>query len=110
MHVCLDYRPALHEGIVDGEYRSTWNQHTERVARLTHALANQLGVSPADRFAVLRADAIAPDGENRRDTVVSIVLAEDGTYASTVSAWSDLVCPVATFSTAPLFTSPSRNR
>jgi long-chain acyl-CoA synthetase len=41
------------EAIVDGDYRSTWNQHTERVARLTHALANQLKVSPADRFAVL---------------------------------------------------------
>jgi len=41
------------EGIVDGGYRSTWNQHTERVARLTDALARQLGIAPADRFAVL---------------------------------------------------------
>ena len=52
------YRAAMQqhgeiEGIVDGEYRSSWNQHTERVARLTHALAHQLGVAPADRFAVL---------------------------------------------------------
>ena len=41
------------EAIVDGDYRSTWNQHTDRVARLTDALAHTLGVSPADRFAVL---------------------------------------------------------
>ncbi len=41
------------EGIVDGAYRSTWNEHTERVARLTHALAHQLGVAAPDRFAVL---------------------------------------------------------
>jgi acyl-CoA synthetase (AMP-forming)/AMP-acid ligase II len=52
------YRPAIEqhgdvEGIVDGGYRSTWKQHDERVARLTHALAHQLGIAPADRFAVL---------------------------------------------------------
>jgi len=41
------------EGIVDGDYRSTWNQHTERVSRLTHALRQQLDVAAADRFAVL---------------------------------------------------------
>lgn len=52
------YRPAIaqygsNEAIVDGDYRSNWTQHDERVARLTHGLANQLGVAPADRFAVL---------------------------------------------------------
>ena len=52
------YRPSIeqygeNEGIVDGDYRSSWRQHDERVSRLTHALANQLGVAPADRFAVL---------------------------------------------------------
>jgi len=52
------YRPAIEqqgdaEGIVYGDYRSTWRQHDDRVARLCHALANQLGVRPADRFAVL---------------------------------------------------------
>jgi long-chain acyl-CoA synthetase len=41
------------EAIVDGDYRSTWNEHTDRVARLTHAMAHQLGVDPSDRFAVL---------------------------------------------------------
>jgi long-chain acyl-CoA synthetase len=41
------------EGIVDGAYRSSWHQHTERVARLTNALSHRLGVAPADRFAVL---------------------------------------------------------
>jgi long-chain acyl-CoA synthetase len=52
------YGPAMQqygeaEGIVDGDYRSSWNQHTDRVARLTHALGKSLGVAPADRFAVL---------------------------------------------------------
>jgi acyl-CoA synthetase (AMP-forming)/AMP-acid ligase II len=41
------------EGIVDGAYRSTWAQHRERLARLTHALAHQLDVKPSHRFAVL---------------------------------------------------------
>jgi long-chain acyl-CoA synthetase len=52
------YRPAIEqygeaEAIVDGDYRSNWHQHDERVARLTHALEHQLGIRPADRFAVL---------------------------------------------------------
>lgn len=52
------YRPAMEqhgevEGIIDGGYRSTWSQHTERVGRLCHALANRLAVAPGDRFAVL---------------------------------------------------------
>ncbi len=52
------FLPALEqygerEAIVDGGYRATWNAHAERVARLSHALANRLGVSPQDRFAVL---------------------------------------------------------
>jgi long-chain acyl-CoA synthetase len=52
------YHPAIEqyggsEGIVDGEYRSSWSQHDDRVRRLTHALAHQLGVAPADRFGVL---------------------------------------------------------
>ena len=41
------------EGIIDGDYRSSWNEHTERLSRLTHALGNQLGVGTEDRFAVL---------------------------------------------------------
>ncbi len=52
------YGPAMDqygetEGIVDGDYRSTWNTHTERVSRLCHALAQQLGLAASDRFAVL---------------------------------------------------------
>jgi len=52
------YRPSVEqygdaEAIVDGDYRSTWREHDERVARLTHALAHQLEVRPEDRFAVL---------------------------------------------------------
>jgi long-chain acyl-CoA synthetase len=52
------YRPAIEqygdvESIIDGDYRGTWSQHDDRVRRLSHALAHQLGVAPADRFAVL---------------------------------------------------------
>jgi acyl-CoA synthetase (AMP-forming)/AMP-acid ligase II len=41
------------EGIIDGDYRSSWKEHSDRVARLSDALKNQLGVSSDDRFAVL---------------------------------------------------------
>jgi long-chain acyl-CoA synthetase len=52
------YLPAMdqygeQEGIVDGDHRSTWNEHTERVARLCHALSAELAMEPADCFAVL---------------------------------------------------------
>lgn len=52
------YRSAIEqygdlEGIIDGDYRGTWSRHDERVSRLAHALAHQLGVTPRDRFAVL---------------------------------------------------------
>jgi long-chain acyl-CoA synthetase len=52
------FLPALEqygdaEAIVDGDYRSSWNAHAERVARLSHALARRLGVGAGDRFAVL---------------------------------------------------------
>ncbi len=52
------YVPSIEQygskpGIVDGDYRSTWGEHDDRVCRLTHALANQLGVTKTDRFAVL---------------------------------------------------------
>lgn len=52
------YWPAMdrygsQQGILDGDYRSTWNEHTERVARLSHALSETLAVAPGDRFAVL---------------------------------------------------------
>jgi long-chain acyl-CoA synthetase len=40
-------------GIIDGDYRGTWKEHAERVSRLAHALVTELGVGPADRFAVL---------------------------------------------------------
>ncbi len=41
------------EGIVDGSYRSSWSTHAERVHRLSHGLAHQLGVADDGRFAVL---------------------------------------------------------
>jgi acyl-CoA synthetase (AMP-forming)/AMP-acid ligase II len=52
------YRAAIDQhgdaqGIIDGDYRSSWSRHDERVSRLAHALAHQLGVERTDRFAVL---------------------------------------------------------
>ena len=39
--------------VIDGGYEASFAAHTERVSRLTHALANQLDVGPGDRFAVM---------------------------------------------------------
>jgi long-chain acyl-CoA synthetase len=41
------------DAIIDGDYRSNWRQHSERVSLLCHGLMHQLDVKPADRFAVL---------------------------------------------------------
>ena len=41
------------EALVDGDFRSTWSEHLDRVSRLCHGLATTLGVSRGDRFAVL---------------------------------------------------------
>ena len=38
------------EAIVDGDYRSNWNEHAERVSRLCHGLAHQLEVTPSGRM------------------------------------------------------------
>ena len=40
-------------GIIDGDYRGSWYEHADRVSRLAHGLAHPLGVTAADRFAVL---------------------------------------------------------
>jgi long-chain acyl-CoA synthetase len=52
------FAPAMEQygarlGIIDGDHRSSWKEHADRVARLSHALAHQLGVGANDRFAVL---------------------------------------------------------
>src|SRR5262249_7035642 len=39
--------------ILDGEYRSTQQEHLDRTCRIAHALPHQLGVSRDDRFAVM---------------------------------------------------------
>jgi len=39
--------------ILDGEYRSTQQEHLDRTCRIAHALPHQLGISRADRFAVM---------------------------------------------------------
>jgi long-chain acyl-CoA synthetase len=41
------------EVMVSGPYRATMTEHADRVLRLCDALANQLGVGPGDRFAVM---------------------------------------------------------
>jgi acyl-CoA synthetase (AMP-forming)/AMP-acid ligase II len=41
------------DAIVDGEYRSTLAEHADRTFRIAHALRNQLGIGPGDRFAVM---------------------------------------------------------
>ena len=46
-------RHADKVAFIDGEYRATFAQHIDRVARLSHALAHQLGIGKEDRFAVL---------------------------------------------------------
>jgi acyl-CoA synthetase (AMP-forming)/AMP-acid ligase II len=40
-------------GFIDGDYRGTFAQHGDRVARLCAALADELGVGRGDRFAVM---------------------------------------------------------
>ena len=40
-------------GFIDGDYRATYAEHLDRVARLADALGRELGVSRGDRFAVL---------------------------------------------------------
>src|SRR6478672_13383445 len=39
--------------ILDGEYRSTQQQHLDRTCRTAHALKHQLGIVGEDRFAVM---------------------------------------------------------
>jgi acyl-CoA synthetase (AMP-forming)/AMP-acid ligase II len=45
-------------GFVDGDRRSTFGQHTERVSRLANALGSELGVQRSDRFAVLALNSL----------------------------------------------------
>ena len=40
-------------GIIDGEYRATFEQHKDRVLRLSTALRGELGLKERDRFAVM---------------------------------------------------------
>ncbi len=44
---------ADREVMVSGAYRATMREHADRVLRLSDALANQLGVTQKDRFAVM---------------------------------------------------------
>src|SRR4029453_9572641 len=49
----LDAFGSREDAIIDGEYRSTLAEHSERVFKLAHALRHQLGIEPGDRFAVM---------------------------------------------------------
>ncbi len=40
-------------GFIDSDYRGTYAQHGDRVARLCRALSTELGIGPSDRFAVM---------------------------------------------------------
>ena len=46
-------RWAAKVGFHDGDYHGTFDQHGDRVLRLTHALKHELGVQRADRVAVM---------------------------------------------------------
>lgn len=46
-------RHADKVAFIDGEYRATFAEHIDRVARLSNALRQQLGIRHGDRFAVL---------------------------------------------------------
>jgi long-chain acyl-CoA synthetase len=39
--------------VLDGEYRSTQQEHLDRTCRIAHALTHQLGIAGDDRFAVM---------------------------------------------------------
>src|SRR5215471_8484341 len=39
--------------ILDGEYRSTQQEHFDRTCRIAHALEHQLGLRRTDRFAIM---------------------------------------------------------
>ena len=38
------------EAVVDGDYRGTWSEHSGRVSRLGHWLANPLGILSGPAF------------------------------------------------------------
>ncbi|MEL7209449.1 MAG: AMP-binding protein, partial [Actinomycetota bacterium] len=44
---------ASKEAFFDGDYRGTFEQHGDRVARLCAALSSELGITKGDRFAVM---------------------------------------------------------
>jgi len=46
-------RRATHPAIIDGEYRSDYSVHVDRVLRLSHSLEHQLNLARDDRFAVM---------------------------------------------------------
>jgi acyl-CoA synthetase (AMP-forming)/AMP-acid ligase II len=46
-------------GFVDGDVSRTYGAHLDRVAALTHALRTQLGIAPADRYAVLALNSLS---------------------------------------------------
>jgi acyl-CoA synthetase (AMP-forming)/AMP-acid ligase II len=46
-------RNAGRTAVIDGGYRATYEEHLQRVCRLTNALSSELGVARDDRFAVL---------------------------------------------------------
>ena len=46
-------RAADKEGFIDGDYRSTYGEHLDRVLRLGDGMRSELGMQPDERFAVM---------------------------------------------------------
>src|SRR4051794_12240977 len=46
-------RAADQTAVIDGDFTSTYQQHLDRVLRLSSAMKSELGVQPGDRFAVM---------------------------------------------------------
>lgn len=44
-------------GFHDGEYHGTFEEHADRVLRLSHAMKNELGLDRSDRFAVMASNS-----------------------------------------------------
>jgi len=89
--------------ILDGEYRSTQQEHLDRTCRIAHALSHQLGIRRDDRFAVmalnshqylelyhaayLGAGVINPLNLRLAPTELEYILRDSGANVVFVDAW-----------------------
>ncbi len=96
-------RRATHPAIIDGDYRSDFAGHLDRVLRLAHALEHQLNVRREDRFAVmalnshqflelyhaafLGAGIVNPLNLRLAPSELAYILKDSGTKVCFVDAW-----------------------